>query len=846
MPFLLNPNRSVYNEPEGNSTYAPSSLWVADILLPIPQQAIFTYRITPYTEKGKNAEIGKRALVALGKSKFYAGVICSIYQEPNQERYDRLKFIKEILDEEPVVTPQLLALYQWIAEYYLCGVGEALRAFLPVGLKGESIVLICPTETDPLLAAEALNDKEYLFFEALHAKGFLTLEEVKAVLSLTDPKPFLKKLETKGWIRLQGMYKPTYKPKREKCVVLSEDWQSEQALTLAFEQIAGKEVQTSILQLVVKAWLQKKILTEKEICQKLNITAAKIRPLYLKKILSPETINVECLAERGFYKEQKKNITLTEKQTEALTAIRAAIKNAPLKPILLHGITGSGKTHIYIALIQDCLAQNKQALYLLPEIGLTKQIIDKLISEFGEIVGVYHSKINQAERVETWKKVLSGYFRVIIGVRSSVFLPFKELGLIIVDEEHDNSFKQYDPAPRYQARDTAVYYAAQLEIPIVLGSATPSLESYANARQGRYHLVSLLQRAFEAKLPQIEIVDMRRQIQGKLSYGLFSDSLMVALEETLKKGEQAILFHNRRGYSPYLVCQNCGYTPKCLYCDICLTYHKLDKHLKCHYCGYAELNTEQCKECKQYALKYEGIGTERLEEHLRELFPRYQTARLDTDSVRGKNAAQNLISRFENQEVQLLIGTQMVTKGLDFENVTLVAVVQADRLLNFPDFRAFENAYQVLTQFSGRAGRSQKQGRVIIQTFSPEHKVFEFLQQPYTAFYEHEITQRQLFLYPPFSRLVRIELQHKDKSFLERQAAIFAAELKKEFGGAMLGPVAPMVARIKSAYRMQVLLKIDKKTSSAFIRALLREKVQIYYQNAENRTLRFHFDVDPR
>jgi primosomal protein N' (replication factor Y) len=846
MFFSLNPNRSVFNEAEGNPAYAPGSLWVADILLPIPQQAIFTYRIAPYSEKGKNAEIGKRALVALGKNKFYAGVICSIYQEPSQERYDRLKLIKEILDEEPIVTPQLLALYQWIAEYYLCGVGEALRAFLPVGLKGESILLIYPTEADPLLVSEALNDKEYLFFEALQAKGVLTLEEAKSVLGPADPRPFLKKLETKGWIRLQGMYKPTYKPKTEKCWVLAENYQSEQALALAFEQIAGKELQTSILQLVVNAWLQKKILTEKEICQKLNITTAKIRPLYVQKILCAETVNVERLAERGFYKEQKKNITLTPRQTEALNAIRAAIRDTPLKPVLLHGITGSGKTHIYIALIQDCLAQNKQALYLLPEIGLTKQIIDKLISEFGEIVGVYHSKINQAERVETWKKVLSGYFRVIIGVRSSVFLPFKELGLIIVDEEHDNSFKQYDPAPRYHARDTAVYYAAKLQIPIILGSATPSLESYANARQGRYHLVSLLQRALEAKLPQIEIVDMRSQIQGRLSYGLFSDTLMAALEETLKKGEQAILFHNRRGYSPYLVCQNCGYTSKCLYCDICLTFHKKENLAKCHYCGYTELNTQQCRECKQYALKYEGIGAERLEEHLRELFPRYQVARLDTDSARGKNAAQNIIYRFEKQQVQLLIGTQMVTKGLDFENVTLVAVVQADRLLNFPDFRAFENAYQILTQFSGRAGRSQKQGRVIIQTLSPKHKVFEFLQQPYTAFYEYELAQRQLFLYPPFTRLVRIELQHKEKKFLEGQAAIFAAELKKEFGGAMLGPVAPMVARVKNAYRMQILLKIDKKTPSAFIRNLLREKVQNYYQNAESRAIRLYFDVDPR
>ncbi|MCS6904831.1 MAG: primosomal protein N' [Bacteroidia bacterium] len=817
---------------------------VADILLPIPQQAIFTYRLEDTGEL--QPEVGKRVLVQLGKNKLYAGVILKIYQESSLERYEELKNIKEVLDPEPVVTPQLLGLYQWVAEYYLCGVGEVLRASLPLGLKGESTIFVVPTEIDPLKNSEKLSDKEYIFFQALQAKGNLTLQEVQTVLGIANPQNFIKKQKERGWIELQAVYKPKYKPKMENCLILAPDQQIQENLQKTFEKISKNSTLTSILQLVASAWLQKKVLTEKEVCQKLGITAAKIRPLYEQKILQVEKVPVERLPDLSFHQKHKKDIILTEKQVQALNEIRSALNTSSPKPILLHGVTGSGKTHLYIELIKDCLVQERQALYLLPEIGLTKQIIDKLVTEFGEIVGVYHSKISQAERVETWKKVLSGLYRVIIGVRSSIFLPFSELGLIIVDEEHDGSFKQYDPAPRYHARDTAIYYAHKLGIPIILGSATPSLESFTNAKQGRYHLVSLNQRALEARLPQIEIIDMRAQIRNRLSHGLFSDVLLKAMKETLQKGEQIILFHNRRGYSPYLVCQNCGYTPKCLYCDISLTYHKKDKQLKCHYCGYVDSNTMRCRQCKEYAFKHEGIGTERLEEQIQELFPNYQTVRLDTDTTRTKNATQNLIYRFERQEVQILIGTQMVTKGLDFENVTLVAVIQADRLLNFPDFRALENAYQVLTQFSGRAGRSHKQGRVIIQTMNPDHKIFELLQLPYQDFYEYEILQRKKFLYPPYSRLVRIEMQHKDKIYLEQQAQIFGTELRKEFGTAMLGPVYPMVARIKSIYRMQILLKVGKTLPSTYVRGLLKEKIQAYYNNAPNHTLKFVFDVDPR
>ena len=692
---------------------------VGDVLLPLRLKSVFSY-VIPLKLREK-AGIGKRVLVHLGKSKMYAGVLKNLYWIEDREKVERLRFIEDVLDEKPVVTKQLLSLYEWIANYYMCSEGEVLNASLPKGFKMESNFVV---ELNPKIldTQPTLNKKERVLMDNLVFKPTLTYSEVADLVDVKNPKPIIDGLVEKGLIYLRMELLENYAVKTIRCVQLTSVNASESRLEEIFMAVSKVPKQEQVLMLVVDSFYKKKVLSVKDICDKINVSSSVIGSLVDKKMLEYIEVPVERLSEIG-YRENKKDIIFTDEQAFALQKIRGLFKENKPKPVLLQGVTGSGKTHLYIELIRDALQAGKQALYLLPEIGLTKQIIDKVVSEFGEVVGVYHSRFTTAERVEIWNRVLEGRYRVIIGVRSAILLPFDSLGLIVVDEEHDHSFKQYEPNPRYNARDLAVYYGHNEEVGVVLGSATPSMESYYNALEGKYILVELKNRAVEARLPDVEVVDMRKQVDNQLSYGLFSEVLLEALRKALLKGEQAIIFRNRRGYAPYLLCNFCGNVPKCRNCDISLTFHKEGGFLKCHYCGFTIEETEKCGVCNHYEMRREGIGTERIEEHLEELFKEYRIDRMDQDSTRSKYSFSGIIERLERKEIDILVGTQMVTKGLDFENVTLVAVVQADQLLFFPDFRANEGAYQVLTQFSGRAGRSQKEGKVIIQTKNPEHFV---------------------------------------------------------------------------------------------------------------------------
>ncbi|MEL6676570.1 MAG: primosomal protein N', partial [Bacteroidota bacterium] len=544
-------------------------------------------------------------------------------------------------------------------------------------------------------------------------------------------------------------------------------------------------------------------------------------------------------------KHHPQKITLNQDQERALAEIKQYFGKTPLKPVLLHGVTGSGKTHVYLELIKEQLAQGKQVLYLLPEITLTKQIIDRVKSELGEKVGVYHSRFNDRERVEIWQKVRKGDYDVVIGVRSAIFLPFQKLGLIVVDEEHDQSFKQHEPAPRYNARDVAIYYGFKEKCPVILGSATPAFETYENARQGKHHLVTLEKRAISTQMPQIELVDMRIQRKKKLLQGPFSQVLETAIGEALERGEQVILFQNRRGYAPYLICENCGHVPQCINCDISLTYHKERNHLRCHYCGHTEFNTQKCDNCGHFALRRAGLGTERILEAVAETFPDYTAARMDLDTTRTKMGYQNLINRFESGQIDILVGTQMVSKGLDFENVTLVGVIAADNLLSFPDFRAFEYAYQLLTQVSGRAGRRSKTGRVIIQSYMPDNVVLNAIERPYLDFYKIELPGRQHAGYPPYSRLIRIEIRHPKREFIEPESLRLHRLLKPYFGENLLGPDYALIPRLRNQYRMQFLIKLGKNVSPERIRDILFAQREKYYQEAPVKNLRIIIDVDP-
>ena len=809
----------------------------AEIIIPLTLPKNYTWQIPP--QLVSVARPGCRVEVVLGKNKKYAGIIKRLHH--NKPVAFEPKNILNVLDTEPIVFEQQMKLWEWIARYYMCSEGEVMAAALPSYFKLSSeTLLICNEEYGDDFSA--LDNDEYVIAEALHIKKELRLTEVQQLLDSSHVYPVIKRLIEKKVCIVWEALKDAYSAKKETYVILNAVYENEAALADLMNNWGRAPKQLELLLSYLHLIKTEGEVTKPALLKKSGASDAQLKGLAEKNIVWLEKRAVDRLR----YLPHHINIdfSLSPAQQEAFEKLNELFTEKQV--CLLHGITSSGKTQIYIKLIEQYISQGKQVLYLLPEIALTSQIIRRLQKHFGGYIGIYHSKFNQNERIEIWNKIKTGELKIILGARSSLFLPFSDLGLIVVDEEHDTSFKQYDPAPRYNARDSAVYYATLFGSKVLLGSATPSLESYFNALQGKYGLTELNERYGGVKLPVIEIIDTKQIVRKDKSKVILSPQLKEAIEQTLQKGRQVILFQNRRGYSPYQICAVCGWIPQCKHCDVSLTYHKLSNKLVCHYCGTTYPNVTTCAACGSHAFVQRNFGTEKIEELLEETFPKAKIARMDVDSVRGKHAHDSLIQLFEQKRIDILVGTQMVVKGLDFEHVSLVGILDADSLLSFADFRVNERAFQLMEQVSGRAGRKEESGSVMIQVANTRHPVLHFVQQhDYAAFFRYEIEGRERFFYPPFFRIILITFRHKLKERITEAAHHFATALQKEYGKYMVGPAEPPVNRVRNQYLMELLLKIPKDT--AFInkcKTAIKAQVVLLHQIQKFRSIVIVANVD--
>jgi primosomal protein N' (replication factor Y) len=831
---------------EGELEFESASTLFAELIIPVPIRKLFTYRV-PNDLRDK-IRTGQRVVVPFGRKKILTGIVFSIHENPPKE-YEA-KYILELLDEREVIYPPQFKLYQWIADYYLCSLGEVMIAALPSGLKlsSESMVQINPAFDADHTDFE-FSEKEWVLLHRLQ-KEPLSYTEVTQLLHTKNIYTLLRSLSGKSAIIIYEEIKDRYKPKTEKHVRLHPDYIQKKKLESLFEMLASKPKQEEVMLLFLQAV---PVFTHPELnikgMQKSSLLRSDISSAAFYSLVKSNVLQEFEIAVPRFGFEDQEPATpllLSEAQQLARNKILEAL--AEKGTALLHGVTGSGKTEIYIDLIKRALEGGNQVLYLLPEIALTTQIVFRLKKIFGSQLGVYHSKFSDNERVDVWNGILDGKFKLVIGVRSSIFLPFDNLGLIIVDEEHDSSYKQYEPSPRYQARDVALVMAQIHQAKVVLGSATPSVESFYQATTGRYGRVTLTNRFGESQLPEIIFADLAQEKKRKTMKGEFSSRLMNEIKDSLAKKEQVILFQNRRGYSPMVECQDCGWVPKCINCSVSLTYHQYRHSMICHYCGYKEDLPKQCPTCSSTRIQTLGYGTEKLEEELKIHFPEARIQRMDLDTTRTKSGYENIIKNFENGETDILVGTQMVTKGLDFDNVNLVGVFDADRMMHFPDFRSYERAFQLITQVSGRSGRREKKGKVVIQTSSPTHPIFSFvIQHDVSGFIQTQLHDRQEHFYPPYSRLIEIIVKHLDKKVATEAASTFAEEIKKRNKQVrVLGPGEPMISKIKNEFLMSVLLKIGRDQGKlAEIKAEIYNLAENLKALKEYRNVKFIFDVDP-
>lgn len=779
-----------------------------------------------------------RVAVSFGKTKMYTALVLHIHQNP-PETYEA-KEIHQILDDKPIVTEVQLLNWQWISKYYMCSLGDVYRAALPSAFLLESETVVIKNEA--FVEESELNDEEFLIFEALQHQSQLTIHQVSDILGKKKVLPIINGLIQKNVVSVQEEIYEQYKPKMVKYVRLNAVYNSDKGLQNLLEQLSRAKKQREAVLGYFQLSADKKPIKAKDLETKTGISSAVIKALVYKDIFEFYQIQTDRINFKGETNVLKE---LNEFQEKALEEIKKSFKEKEV--VLLHGITSSGKTEVYTKLIEDNLNSGKQILFLLPEIALTTQIITRLENYFGNQISVFHSKYSMNERVEVWNNVLNNKSKaqIILGARSSVFLPFSNLGLIIVDEEHETSYKQFEPSPRYHARDTAVVLAHQHKAKIVLGSATPSLESYFNTQNGKYGLVELNRRFGNVQLPKIELIDIKEKHRKKRMKGHFSDRLLELITEALENKEQVILFQNRRGFSPVVECTTCGVAPECPNCDVSLTYHKYRGELKCHYCNYQRAMPNSCAACGSNTLDTKGFGTEQIELELKELFPNNTIGRMDLDTTRGKHGYQKIIGAFEAREIDVLVGTQMLSKGLDFDNVSLVGILNADTMLNFPDFRAHERSYDMMVQVSGRAGRSKKQGNVAIQTFNPYHQI---LQQVSTTNYaemcKEQLQERWQYHYPPYYRLIKITLKHKDFTKVESGINWLAKALQNMYRENVLGPTAPVVSRVRNQYIKNIMIKIPPKQNLAETKQQL-ERIKNTFQSVKDfRPIRFITDVD--
>lgn len=819
--------------------------YFVNVLLPLPVAGYFTYRV-PF-ELNDSIAIGKRVVVQFGKKKIFTALIHSVTEKaPKVET----KYILGILDLHPVANIFQFMLWEWMAAYYMCTPGEVMNAALPAALKlaSESKVRLVPNvEYTP----EMLSEKEFLLLEALRNNGALSITDASRFTDQIKIIPLIHNLIEKGYIVTEEDIHERFSPKHISVVQLASDYCSEQALQLLYDKLESKAPRQ--LEMLIEYIHLSKILsgnplevTRKALLQRIPDGVAHLRALVKKNIFEEVEKAVSRLnfGHEGHVLPQPE---LTAVQQQVFTDINTCFETKNVT--LLHGVTSSGKTEIYIRLIQQTLAQDRQVLYLLPEIALTSQIVSRLQKYFGADVGVYHSRYNENERVEIWQHVAGtadNSFRIILGARSAMFLPFNNLGLIIVDEEHDPSYKQYDPSPRYHARDAAIYLASIHGAKVLLGSATPAIETYFNAKTDKYGFVSLNQRYGGIQLPEIRFVNLRDAHRLKAMKSVFSETLIQEIENTLSKGKQVILFQNRRGFSLHIDCDNCNWIPQCNSCDVSLVYHKKQNRLRCHYCGYTTHVPDKCPDCGHTGLLMKGFGTEKVEEELSLILPQARIARMDLDSTRTRFAHQKLIGAFEERKIDILVGTQMVTKGLDFDNVSLVGILNADSILSYPDFRSFERGYQLMAQVAGRAGRRDEQGLVLIQAYNTNHQVLQLVRDNnYIDLYNQQLTERERFNYPPFSRLLQISVRHADANLINNAADDLAQRLRKLFGKRLLGPEYPNVSRIRNLYIKNILIKFEKGIALTKAKQEIQNTIVQMHAVPEFRGVRVLIDVDP-
>jgi primosomal protein N' (replication factor Y) len=816
----------------------------ANIILPLAVKGTFTYRIPE--ELIDRLQQGSMVIVPFGPRKLYSGVVFELFDDlPSLKT---IKNILDVLDSVPVINELQLKFWKWIAEYYMCTPGEVMKAALPAGfcLESETHLKINPDFRD----IRALDSSLSLIFSFIENKGITALKNLPGSLNGRNTLKIINELIIRKAVIAGESIKEKFKPRESTFIIMSRKYTSRELndvldnLTRAPRQF---EVLTAYLRMTeYKAGSDLFPVKKSLLLKESGALPSSINSLEKKGILLSINLEVSRLAETGGGSEPLR--VLSARQHEVYSLINDQFREKEI--ILLHGITSSGKTEIYTHLIEEQLRQGKQVLYLLPEIALTTQIIERLRRHFGSLTGIYHSRFNDSEKVEIWRKVAGGSssngYRLILGVRSALFLPFANLGLVVVDEEHDGSYKQHDPSPSYHARDSAIMLASLSGAKTILGSATPSVESYHNATLGKYGFAFLNERFGNINLPEIVVANTREAYRKKLMVSHFTPELLNAIENALEQNEQVILFRNRRGFSPYIECSECGWIPSCTQCAVNLTYHKEINRLVCHYCGTATIIPVKCGNCGSISMVTRGFGTEKIEDEIKIVFPQARVARMDQDTTRKRDSFMNIIRAFEEKRTDILIGTQMISKGLDFENLTVVGILNAESILNFPDFRAHERAFQLMSQVSGRAGRRQKHGKVIIQTSDPENRIIRFvLDHDYSGMYNHQTEERKLFNYPPFCRLIKIEIKHKDRARLNEFSALLGDDLRSAFGKRILGPEFPLIPRIQLWYIKNILIKIEKDKSLLKAKQLITMAIEKAESLQGASSLRISVDVDP-
>lgn len=814
-------------------------MYFIEVVLPLSLAKTFTYCVSE--AEFHFIKKGMRVAVPFGKSKMYTALVLDIHQ--NAPNLYEAKEIYQILDEKPIATETQIKHWLWIANYYMCGIGDVYRGAFPSGLLLESETIISH-KTDISVNQNELSDEEFLIYEALQQQSSLKVQDIISILNKKNIFPILQKMMTKDIIVLEEEIKENYKPKLIRYVKLHAKYESDQGLEELLEVLKNANKQKEI----VLAYFQisaseRKPITVKKLVEVSNSSSTIVKALIEKEIFEEYYLQHDRVSFQG--KASEKQLQLSEAQEIAFTTIKE--KFIEKEVCLLHGVTSSGKTEIYIKLIEEYLALGKQVLYLLPEIALTTQLVSRLRLHFGDKVAVFHSKYSNNERVEVWKQTLENADKaqIVIGARSALFLPFANLGLLIVDEEHEQTFKQVDPAPRYHARDSAIVLANFHKAKVLLGSATPSIETYFNTQTDKYGLVSLSERYNNVRMPEIVLVDLKDKHFRKRMTGHFSDLLIEEIAEALSLGEQVILFQNRRGYSPIIECMTCGHVPHCQQCDVSLTFHKHKNQLRCHYCGYAIAKPTHCHSCSSIDLTTKGFGTEQIEQELVSLFSKAKTGRMDQDTTRGKFGFEKIIDSFKNREIDILVGTQMLAKGLDFDNVSLVGIMNADNMLHHPDFRAFERSFQMMTQVAGRAGRAEKQGKVVIQTYNPNHNTIQQVTtHNYIGMYKEQLYDRQIYKYPPYFRIIKLTLKHKDFDKLKEGSMWLYQVLSQNLNMPVLGPEEPAISRIRNEYLRTILIKIPQNLPLGNTKKTIQKILNSFEAVAPYRAIKVVVNVD--